>query len=78
MTEQTSHDLLQIDTLRHVNRLGHGQRQTDDVLVHVTYADGRTVKEYVRPGMAEYLLARYPVERFRQNPKAAYAKVVVA
>lgn len=47
-----------------INLLGRGQRTTEDVLLHVTLANGTDVTEYAPPGMAEYLLTRYAASTY--------------
>ena len=55
--------------------LQDGQRSTEDVLVRITYRDGRpSVVEYASPGRALYMLERYSRERYI-NDSSTYAMV---
>lgn len=44
------------------------QRATDDVLLRVTFRDGKSSDSYAALGMANYMLARYTRERFDADP----------
>lgn len=45
------------------------QRSTEDVLLRITYRDGRSVIRYASPGRAAYMLERYRRSRFVESSR---------